>query len=75
MIRFSSCLNRMKMPIFTVGNIVYKSGKSEVLRPLWGGACVTGSKGSKGGGIAFGDEFYSQRYEIYFMSPVLHDEE
>ena len=39
-----------------------------------GGACVTGSKGSKGGGIAFGDEFYSQRYGIYFMSPVLHDE-
>ena len=43
-----------------------------------GGDCVTsskGSKGSKGGGIAFGDEFYSQRYGIYFMSPVLHDEE
>ena len=78
MIRFSAYLNRAKMPIFTVGNIVYKSGKSEVLRPLWGGACVTGSKGSKGskgGGIAFGDEFYSQRYGIYFMSPVLHDEE
>ena len=42
------------------------------------GSCVTGSKGSEGsegGGIAFGDEFYSQRYGIYFMSPVLHDEE
>ena len=38
MIRFSSYLNRAKMPIFTVGNIVYKSGKSEVLRPLWGAA-------------------------------------
>ena len=34
-----------------------------------------GSKGSKGGGIAFGDAFCSQRYGIYFMSPVLHDEE
>ena len=81
MIRFSAYLNRAKMPIFTVGNIVYKSGKSEVLRPLWGGGCVTGSKGSEGsegsegGGIAFDDEFYSQRYGIYFMSPVLHDEE
>ena len=43
-----------------------------------GGGCVTGSKGSEGsegGGIAFDDEFYSQRYGIYFMSPVLHDEE
>lgn len=36
MIRFSAYLNRAKMPIFTVGNIVYKSGKSVVLRPLWG---------------------------------------
>lgn len=32
-------------------------------------------EGSEGGDIAFGDAFCSQRYGIYFMSPVLHDKE
>ena len=80
MIRFSAYLNRAKMPIFTVGNIVYKSGKSEVLRPLWGAAASRVQRVQRVQRVAvspsaMSDEFYSQRYGIYFMSPVLHDEE